>query len=78
MLQINSTKLAVGVLNALVEKDGLDLDIMEGLYTAIMLLDPQPEEDFYEAVRSAYETTGASLADLEKLIAETESKADES
>lgn len=77
MLQIDSIKLAVGVLNALVEKDGLDLAIMDGLYTAIMLLDPQPEEDFYEAVRSAYEITGASLADLEKLIADTESKADE-
>lgn len=72
MLQIDSKALAVSVLNSLVARDELDLDVMDGLYTAIMLLDPQPEEDFYGAIRSAYRIIGEDLAKLEKLIEEAE------
>lgn len=71
-MEINAIQLAANVLNALISAHDLPLDVQDGLYIALALIDPQPEDDFFETLREAYKVTGADLNALEAMLDEAE------
>ena len=75
MLNINAHKAGVALLNTILETRDLSTEVMDDLYNALMLLDPQPEEQgdpFYHALAYAYERNAISAETLQALLEDYE------
>lgn len=72
MITIDAKKYGLLLLNAILEQDDLPMDIQAGIYNALILIDPQPEEDalFYDALKYAGEVTHHANTELEALLSE--------
>ncbi len=70
MIHIDSTKIALGLLNDTLALEDLPMEIHGRIATALVLLDRQDGEDFYIALRDAYSYMEQTGSELERLLEE--------
>ena len=68
MMKIDAVKLATSLLNSTLGLDDLPMEIHGRLATALVLLDCQEGEDFFVALKDAYEYLNKDTAELEELV----------
>ena len=72
MMHINAPQLAINLLNSTLGIEDIPLEVHGRIATALMLLDTQEGEDFYGAIRDAYEFLGKDTAELEEFLSSWE------
>ena len=72
MLQIDSFKIAISLLNSTLGLDGLPLEVHGRLSTVLVLIDRQDGEDFTAALRDAYGYLEKDISELDGLLEELE------
>lgn len=70
MLKIDAKKIGIELLNTILEIEYLDLEIHDRVLNALILLDPQEEEQalFYGALKYAGNIIDANLEALEETL----------
>ena len=68
MMHINAPQLAISLLNSTLGFEDISLEVHGRIATALLLLDTQEGEDFYGAIRDAYEYLGKDTAELEQFL----------
>lgn len=76
MLQIDSFKIAISLLNSTLGLDDLPLEVHGRLATVLVLIDRQDGEDFITALRDAYGYLEKDISELDGLLEGLEAEHD--
>ena len=76
MLQIDSFKIAISLLNSTLGLDDLPLEVHGRLATVLVLIDRQDGEDFIAALRDAYGYLEKDISELDGLLEGLEAEHD--
>lgn len=76
MLQIDSFKIAISLLNSTLGLDDLPLEVHGRLATVLVLIDRQDGEDFIIALRDAYGYLEKDISELDGLLEGLEAEHD--
>ena len=76
MIHIDSRKVAIALLNSTLAMDDLPMEVHGRIATILVLLDQQDGEDFFAALRDAYNYLGVDMEALDSLIEEMEELCD--
>jgi len=72
MLHIDATKVAISLLNTTLGLEDLPMEIHGRIATALVILDQQNGENFYNALQDAYAFIGRDNEELEALLKKLE------
>lgn len=74
MMHTDSFQLGVQLLNTILEMDNVDMEVHGRVLNALVLIDPQPEEDqfFYDALNYASTIVRQATNEIEQVINDAE------